>query len=185
MLFRVSAAAALLSVAAFGQSVSGVGNFHEINEHLYRGAQPTAQGFRSLAQLGVKTILDLRGGGSRSAAEKKLVEAAGMKYISLPFSGHAAPTEDQIKQVMALFNNDGSSPVFVHCRRGADRTGTVVACYRIVHDHWTNARAVAEAKADGMSWTEFAMHNYVLHYQVPAAAPVVAAAAPAVGASIN
>jgi protein tyrosine/serine phosphatase len=64
--------------------------------------------------------------------------------------------------------------VFVHCRRGVDRTGTIVACYRIAHDHWENRKALAEAEANGMSWTEIAMKYYVLGYKAnsePVSAP--------------
>jgi protein-tyrosine phosphatase len=56
--------------------------------------------------------------------------------------------------------------VFVHCRRGADRTGTVVACYRIGHDRWDGGKAIAEAKADGMSVFQVAMRRYVERYYV-------------------
>jgi protein tyrosine/serine phosphatase len=53
----------------------------------------------------------------------------------------------------------------VHCLRGADRTGTVIACYRIAHDQWPNQKALDEALTFGMSWTERGMRNYVLHYE--------------------
>jgi tyrosine-protein phosphatase SIW14 len=158
----------------------GVTNFHQVNEHIYRGAQPTAAGFQSLAKLGVKTIIDLREADGRSALEKKLVEGAGMRYINIPLRGMSAPSPADVAKVMALFNEDSAGPVFVHCRRGADRTGTVVACYRIAHDGWDNAKALQEAKTDGMRWVEVAMQRYVLNYHAPAAAsgPPAAATAP-------
>ncbi len=173
---------ALITVIGFGlasfpaaaqinlSSVSGVPNFHQINQQVYRGAQPTAQGFQGLAQLGVKTVIDLREGGSRSVEEQKEVEAAGMRYISIPFNGMSAPSPANVAKVLALFEDVSSGPVFVHCRRGADRTGTVVACYRIAHDGWDNRKALQEAKSDGMSWTEIAMQHYVLGFH-----PVVSA----------
>ena len=37
--------------------------------------------------------------------------------------------------------------VFVHCKRGADRTGVFVAAYRIAFDHWTPTQAMAEMNA--------------------------------------
>lgn len=156
--------------------VAGVGNFHRLNESVYRGAQPSAQGFQSLAKLGIKTIIDLRGAGHRSAEERRVVESAGMKYINIPLSGHLAPSQDQVDKLLELLNDQSAGPVFVHCRRGADRTGTVIACYRIAHDRWQNQKALAEAKANGMSWTEIAMKHYVLGYragsEAVAAAPV-------------
>ena len=110
-----------------GSETPAIPNFHQVDEHLFRGAQPAASDFQSLAEMGVKTVLDLREEG-HSAAEEKLVEAAGMRYISLPLSGVAAPSDRQISRALDILEDSASGPVFVHCRRGADRTGTVVAC---------------------------------------------------------
>ena len=158
--------------------VAGVGNFYQVNEHIYRGAQPTDDGFQSLAKLGVKTIIDLRETDGRSALEKKAVEANGMRYINIPLRGMSAPSAADVDKIMALFNDEKAGPVFVHCKRGADRTGTVVACYRIAHDRWDNAKALQEARTDGMRWIEIAMQHYVLNYHAPAAAVAAAAIAP-------
>ncbi len=160
----------------FAQEPAGVHNFHKVNENVYRGAQPTKEGFQTLANLGVKTIVDLRGGGGRSQAEQRVVEANGMRYIPIPLSGYAAPSNEQVSRILALLNDASAGPVFVHCRRGADRTGTVIACYRISHDHWRNGQALAEAAADGMSHLEMAMKRYVLNYTM---APAIPAPVPA------
>ena len=156
----------IASIPGFAQTnVAGVPNFHQVNDHVYRGAQPTEQGFQSLAKLGVKTIIDLREPGDRSLSERKVVEADGMRYVTIPFRGMSAPSPADVAKVLALFDDASGGPVFVHCRRGADRTGTVVACYRIAHDGWDNQKALLEAKGFGMSWTEVAMHHYVLRYR--------------------
>jgi tyrosine-protein phosphatase SIW14 len=157
--------------------LQGVHNFHQLNDHLYRGAQPSDLGFGQLAKLGVKTIIDLREAGDRSASEQKTVEAAGMHYLSFPMAGYSVPSADVMTKLLALFEDAKSGPVFVHCRRGADRTGTVLAVYRMVHDHWENAKALAEAKALGMSWTERAMQSYITHYKVAVAEPPAQASA--------
>jgi tyrosine-protein phosphatase SIW14 len=172
-------AVAFTGVTAFATSASaqitGVENFHQVNDHIYRGAQPSDAGFQSLAKLGVKTVIDLRETDSRSALEKKAVEGDGMRYINIPLHGMSAPSPADVEKVIALFNDSSAGPVFVHCRRGADRTGTVVACYRIAHDGWENTKALSEAKADGMSRIEIAMQHYVMHYQASAAATTSAA----------
>jgi tyrosine-protein phosphatase SIW14 len=142
----------------------GVPNFHQVDEHVYRGAQPRGQGFASLAKIGIRTVIDLRGENS----EDNAVERAGMHYVRLPWSGFKAPDDAQIAAVLALLNDSSDWPVFVHCRRGADRTGTAIACYRIVHDHWSNQQALAEAKTFGMSSLETAMQRYILHFGAPA-----------------
>jgi len=62
-------------------------------------------------------------------------------------------------------NDAASGPVFVHCKRGADRTGTVIALYRMVHDGWDSKRALSEAKSYGMSLFQHAMQHYVTDYK--------------------
>jgi len=141
-------------------------NFQKVNDHLYRGAQPTDSGFRDLAQLGIKTVIDLRDIGEHSQAdEQKLVKDLGMRYVSIPMHGLSTPKDDQVAAVQALFNDTASGPVFVHCKRGADRTGMVVAVYRISHDQWDNKKALTEAKSNGMSFFERAIQHYVMSYK--------------------
>jgi uncharacterized protein (TIGR01244 family) len=153
-------------VWAADTTAPGVPNFHQVNQNIYRGGQPTAEGWNSLAKLGVKTIVDLRLEDEHSAqAEQRAVEAAGMRYINVPMHGVVAPPDEKISKVLSLFDASSDGPVFVHCRRGADRTGTVVACYRIAHDHWGNRQALDEAKSYGMSWTQVGLKRYVLNFQ--------------------
>src|SRR5215469_9808721 len=128
------------------------------------GPQPRREDLPALAKMGVKTVLDLRGGPIHKPREQKEVEAVGMNYISIRLSGFFAPSYQQIDRILAVLMDPNRAPVFVHCRRGDDRAGMVVACYRIVHDHWTNERALAEAREHGISRFEVLMRNYVRHF---------------------
>ena len=176
-------ALAFLSSPAFGAEAQvqalGVPNFHQVNDHIFRGAQPTAQSWDSLAKLGVKVVVDLRreneDGEHSTAAEAKAVQAAGMRYVNVPMNGIVAPQEADIAKVLNLLN--GPDPVFVHCRLGKDRTGTVIACYRISHDLWKNKKALDEAKAIGLHWVEVGMKSYISSFRGGIAA--VEAGAPA------
>jgi protein tyrosine phosphatase (PTP) superfamily phosphohydrolase (DUF442 family) len=151
----------------FGAGAPGVPNFQKVNDSLYRGGQPTQEGFKSLASIGVKTVLDLREPGEHSTGkEEAWVRADGMRYISLPLKGMVAPADADVAKALAILNDPAAGPVFVHCRRGADRTGTILACYRISHDHWNNQSALKEARGLGMRFFERAMQNYVMHYGV-------------------
>jgi tyrosine-protein phosphatase SIW14 len=136
----------------------GIGNFDQLDAHVYRGAQPTAAGFEYLAKIGVKTILDLRDDGPR---EEQTVTADGMKYVHIPMTGLTPPTPAETSKILALLNDDASGPVFVHCKRGADRTGAVIAAYRIDHDHWDNPRALKEAMSHGMRAFQVPRQNYI------------------------
>src|SRR2546426_1022194 len=62
--------------ALYGSPVQGIENFYQVDSHVYRGAQPTNEGFERLAKIGVKTVIDLREADERSKAQEKVVTAA-------------------------------------------------------------------------------------------------------------
>ena len=156
----------LLAVAlpAFAGSVQGIHNFHKVDEHVYRGAQPTDEGFQYLAKIGVKTVVDLREPGIRGRMEEKVVTATGMTYINIPMTGLTPPTEAEITKILEILEDGTTGPVFVHCMRGADRTGAVIASYRIEHDGWDNGRALKEAMADGMSFFQLPRQSFIRNF---------------------
>ena len=149
----------------FAGSVPGIKNFDQVDAHVYRGAQPTDEGFQYLANLGVKTIIDLREADDRSKAEERVVTGAGMHYINVPMTGLTPPTETEITKLLTMLEDGTTGPVFVHCKRGADRTGAVIAAYHIDHDKWDNARALLDAKAHSMSVFQFQRQKYIQDFR--------------------
>ncbi len=139
-------------------------NFFKVSERLYRGGQPKTGGVKKLAEIGIKTIINLRGTDEMTRAEEAEAKAAGLSYFNIPMPGLSRPTHEQISRVMEIVNAQESGPVFIHCKRGSDRTGTVVAIYRILRDGWTADKALTEAKRFGLSWMEFGMKDYVSDY---------------------
>jgi uncharacterized protein (TIGR01244 family) len=171
---RHVAIAALLAatpiVALAAPTVSGIENFIQVNERIYRGAQPEDASWSQLRALGVKTVIDLRQTSEHSTAdEARAVEAAGMRYVSVPMNGWETPRADLVNKVVAMLEQPGDT-VFVHCKQGKDRTGTVVAAYRISHEGWANARALQEAESNGMHWFLRGMKRYIAAYR-PAEKP--------------
>src|SRR6478672_10828758 len=138
--------------AAAAAHVRGVPNFRTVNDQVYGGGQPSAEGFRNLAAMGVKTVVDLQEEGGRSKAEKKLVKSLGMHYVNIPMKGMTTPKDKQISHALREMNDTSRGPVFVHCKRGADRTGVVVACYRIEHHTFTPRGAPGQGRDSGMGW---------------------------------
>jgi protein tyrosine phosphatase (PTP) superfamily phosphohydrolase (DUF442 family) len=139
-------------------------NFRKVSDGLNLGAQPLSGGIKKLAELGIKTLINLRGADELIIGEQKETESAGLRYFNIPMPGLSAPSDEQVARVMSIINNPDNQPVFVHCKRGADRTGTIGAIYRISHDGWTADRAIAEARLYGMSWAEFGMRSYIWDY---------------------
>jgi tyrosine-protein phosphatase SIW14 len=159
----------LLGIAwvAFGQQpipfVAGITNFDRVNDRLYRGAQPDETGMKNLKQLGVRTIVNLRMADDVWAAEEIQAREAGIMYTNVPMSGTWRPTDEQVTKVLSIIETF-PAPVFIHCKRGADRTGTIIACYRLKHDQWSLPEAMREAKQHRMSRWVFSMKSYIKHY---------------------
>jgi protein-tyrosine phosphatase len=165
------------ALPALAADVPGIGNFGQVDAHVYRGAQPTPEGFRYLVGIGVKTVIDLRESGARSREEERTVTESGMKYLNVPMSGLTAPTEAEILKLLPLLEDASSGAVFVHCWRGADRTGSVIAAYHIDHDHWDSARALEDADTFKMSRLQIPRRNFIRNFRPLADEPKTAAAA--------
>jgi protein tyrosine/serine phosphatase len=119
-----------------------------------------------LAQLGVKTVINLREADAMAQREEAEARVAGLKYFNIPLGRTGRPSDDQIAHVLEIIDNAENQPLFVHCRLGADRTGTVIAIYRIVHDGWSSEDAKAEANHFGMHFWESGMKDYIHDYYV-------------------
>jgi protein tyrosine/serine phosphatase len=134
--------------------------FHHVDQRLYRGAQPDRKGFEFLHGMGVRTVINLRQKADAvKLDEQRIVEGLGMRYVNIPVEdgnfftrGRTIP-DDAIREFFQTLDTAGPGGVFVHCHRGADRTGAIVGFYRIARQGWDGARAYAEAKEIGMrSW---------------------------------
>jgi len=125
--------------------VAGIPNVGKIDEHLYRGGQPRDGSLTHLRELGITTIVDLRGeNSSLRERERREAEALGIRFISIPVGGFSQPARDQISSFLSLFVGQFPETVFVHCRLGEDRTGVFIAAYRIIVDNWTVDEAIKE-----------------------------------------
>src|SRR5450759_995635 len=101
--------------SAYGEKlkIRGVPNPGKINDGLYRGAQPNAQGLEELKKLGITTIVDLRAEDRpKSEWEKKEAERLGMHFVQIRVAGFAAPTNEEVVQFLSLVR-DPQQKVFV------------------------------------------------------------------------
>jgi len=129
-------------------TLQGVSRFGEVTPTLYRGAQPTTEGFKGLAKIGINIVVDLR--GSRES-ERQLVTGLGMRYVALPWQCFS-PRDEHFAQFLTLLRENPGKKVFVHCRVGDDRTGMDIAAYRMAEQDWTPEEAKKEMAAFGVDW---------------------------------
>jgi protein tyrosine phosphatase (PTP) superfamily phosphohydrolase (DUF442 family) len=134
--------------------------FLQVDDRLFRGAQPDLAGFKYLRDVGVRTIINLRlAKDAERLNEREIVESLGMKYVNIPiedgnfFTRSRRIPPEAIRSFFQVIDASDSGTVFVHCHRGADRTGALVSFYRIARHNWDSVRAYAEARQIGMrSW---------------------------------
>ncbi len=161
------AAGVLLATLALAQvepRYAELPNLHQVNPQLYRGGQPRDAGLRKLKDLGVKTIVNLRGEDAHTRAESEEAHSLGLRYYSISLPGFSRPKDDEVGRVLGIINDPENQPIFIHCHHGKDRTGTIVACYRISHDGWTAEQAKDEAQRYGLGWVEIGMNHYIDKY---------------------
>jgi protein tyrosine/serine phosphatase len=144
--------------------MNGVPNFQRVSDRLYRGGQPTPEGMDGLKQLGIRTIIDLRDRTGLPSAERKLAKAHGIHYHRIPLGKLLGPNHETMDKVLKILGDPESGPVYVHCRRGCDRTGAVIACHRIANEGWTAEEAITEARSLGMAKLVFLNRVFIRQF---------------------
>ena len=125
--------------------IPGIPNAGKINDILYRGAQPREVGLSELKILGITTIVDLRGEDREKIVwERQHAESLGMRFLNIPVSGWAPPSDEQVVQFLSLFRDNPGQKIFLHCRFGDDRTGVFTAIYRMAIEKWPADQATKE-----------------------------------------
>jgi protein tyrosine phosphatase (PTP) superfamily phosphohydrolase (DUF442 family) len=122
--------------------VRGVAYAAEVAPGLYRGGRPDADGIAWLKAMGIKTVINLR--HYHGDTERRLVESAGLRYERIVLGSSDAPRTEQIARFLELVRDPALRPIYVHCKHGVDRTGAMLAVYRMEEEGWENTEAFAE-----------------------------------------
>jgi len=152
ILGALSMACAVAGAAADAPSEAPCANFGRVAPGLCRGAEPTGRCLDHPATLGIRTVVNLRDDGEESALEQANVLARGIRYMNHPLSGFNRPSLPDVQRALAVISGTGHQPVSLHCKRGSDPTGVVVAAYRMTRDGWPTDQALHGAKRFGSGW---------------------------------
>lgn len=127
--------------------VAGVPSCYKVSDGLYRGAQPSAEGMLELKKLGIRTVVNLRSLHS----DRDEIGDTGLAYEHIQMKPWN-PDDKAVIRFVKIAADQNSTPVFVHCQRGADRTGMMCAVYRVAVQGWSRDEAVREMTEGGFGF---------------------------------
>ena len=139
-------------------------NFAEIAPGMYRSNHPNHERFEAYRDLGVKTVLNLRGKTHHSHYyfEVESCEQLGMTLIDIPLSARQVPTQDSLLEVMEILEGL-DQPTLMHCKSGADRTGLVSAIYLLhILGKPVEARKMLSIRFVHLNFTKTGILDYVI-----------------------
>ncbi len=141
-----------------GEEFPHIPNLRKVHDWLFRGGQITPESIHTLKDLNVKTVICLRSTGKDVEAERLFVEGAGFNFISFPMTYLWWPDKEKVDEFFQIIENESHRPIYLHCKHGCDRTGMMVAFWRIAKDKWTFSSAYEEMKAAG--YHRFKMRHF-------------------------
>lgn len=152
-------------VWASGVCADDLPNFHAVGARISRSGQPSYAGLSSLANQGYKTIVDLRMEADQVAQESQWVSKLGMKFVPIPMDQLHEPGQTAVQTFIATLKDPQNQPVLVHGAQGDDRTGAMVAFYRMQEQHWPAEKAYKEMLRYGFHPMFTALSDSVFDYQ--------------------
>jgi tyrosine-protein phosphatase SIW14 len=154
-------AAAILAVVVLGACVGQAPrllhptdpatDFYTVSPGIYRGGRLTQAGVLTLKKLGVKTIINLEDDSEEIAQEATWAKAASITQLRESLSGYWTPDDHQVDRILDEMADPAARPIYIHCKKGMDRTGIIVALHRVYNEGWTEAKAEAERDALGFN----------------------------------
>ncbi|WP_047245256.1 dual specificity protein phosphatase family protein [Maribacter thermophilus] len=130
-------------------------NFYKVSDQLYRSEQPSKKGMQELEAMGIKSILNLR----RQKTDEKKLKDSDLHLDRIPLKASKLDEVDIFNALYLL--QQAEKPVLVHCWHGSDRTGAIVAAYRIVFDNWSKEQAIAEFTEDRFGYHQGRFPNLI------------------------
>ncbi len=130
-------------------TIAGLPNLNQVAPNLYRSAQPTVDGFvAAQSTLKILTVINLR----ESQTDATLLKDVQIEEQSVPMNALNIKEADVISALKLIKAGEAKGPVLVHCKHGADRTGVVIAMYRILYQGWSKEQAIDEMEHGGFNF---------------------------------
>ena len=134
------------------EDVEGIRNFAQIESVVACAGAIVPDSVAQIADMGFRSIINLQRATEETAnveGETAAAEAAGIKYVHLPFGGPDFDPAVADRFLEAIVEPD-TAPAFIHCG-GGGRAATMWFIKRVIVDEWDSDTALAEATDLGMN----------------------------------
>jgi protein tyrosine/serine phosphatase len=134
----------------------GLPNLHRITPNFYRSGQPTGDGFSVAAKnYGVKTIVSLN-----DKPDVASIPDLNLIHVKMNAFKTADDDDPQLPRALAAIQKGlAQGNTLVHCQHGKDRTGGIVAVWRVMYQGWTKEAAISEMEKGGYGYNSFLFSN--------------------------
>jgi len=120
-----------------------IDNFYKVDDGVYRSKQPNKVQFQMLEDAGFTDVLNLR----RFNSDDDEAKDTEITLHHIPVRASRIGEKQFLEALRIIKNRKGN--ILVHCHHGSDRTGGVIAMYRIVFQGWSKEDAIEEMKTGG------------------------------------
>jgi len=127
-------------------------NFQEIEPGIYRSGRLPRETYPYLKKAGITTIINFIDKKKEAEKEKSELAHLGIKTVSIPWNGFDYPKDQDVDTFLNVMKDPANRPVLVHCKRGAERTGLMIACWRIAEQGWKVEDAYQEMVRNRFRW---------------------------------
>lgn len=132
----------------FKIELAGFDNLYKVNADLYRCEQPDKAGMKNLQNIGIATVLNLRS----KRNDRKEAKRTDLVLARVPINTWKMSYGDIVESLQKI--DSAEKPIAVHCLHGSDRTGVVIAAYRMVNENWPKEAAIHEFKEKKFGYHE-------------------------------
>ncbi|WP_066804972.1 phosphatase domain-containing putative toxin [Moraxella oblonga] len=121
-------------------------NFYQVDEGVYRSEMPIHDDISHMNAQNIKTVINLQ--YKNQDKDAKIFDNS-VTLINEPIlTWHVRPAQIA-RALYAIEQGREQGGVLVHCYHGADRTGIVIAMYRVIYQGWDIESARTEMKGGG------------------------------------
>lgn len=121
---------------------------YQLNDSVYRSEQPSKKGFKELEMLDIKTTITFR----RNKNDERKARGTSLQLVHIPLKTAKLTEADLVTALKAI--HTAQKPVLVHCWHGSDRTGAIMAAYRVVFENWPKEKAILELRKPELGYHE-------------------------------